>query len=458
MYKDIFTKAMEILMEKNITYGDIFCEKTKSILLNIDNDKLDKINQGVKGGVAMRIFKDNKTYFAYTENFEEKSILNLAKSLSLKVGNGDHRETLIINQISNDLAFGLSYGEKKTLDEKIKVLYELNRLGRDNSTYLEQLSLIMGDVEQNVEILNSLGNHCEDLRIRNKFICQGVFKDGEKLESSYEATGALGSSAWLLNEGDLGTLVQRVMKNGENLLKAPSAPSGTMDVVLSGEAGGTMVHEACGHGMEADIAMKNMSVYSNKLGEKVASDLITVVDDGTIKGQYGSGTVDDEGTLCQKNVLVENGVLKKYMSDYVSSLKYGIEKTGNGRRESYKHIPLTRMTTTYIKPGNQKKADIISSVQNGLFVEKMGGGQVNTVTGDFVFEVTKGFIIKEGQIKEEVKGATLIGNGPEVLTKIDMVGDDFGYSLGTCGKDGQGVPVADAQPTLRIPQLIVGGK
>ena len=342
------------------------------------------------------------------------------------------------------------------LKDRINLVTFLNEKAWKASDKLSQVMIVYGDVDGEVYIMNSRGIYVRDRRPRTRMIAQGIAKEGDLIQSAYDAMGGLGTFEWLQGE-DLEGLVTGTMKKAENLLLAKEAPSGQMTVVLSGEAGGTMVHEACGHGLEGDIVKKGMSVYGGKIGEQVASPLITVVDDGTIVGKYGSGYYDDEGTKTRKNVLIENGILKGYISDYMTAEELGIEATGNGRRESYQHLPITRMTNTYIASGRDKKEDIITSVGEGLFVKKMGGGQVNTTTGDFVFEVSEGYLIKKGVVGEQVRGATLIGNGPEVLKKIDRVGSDFGYSLGTCGKDGQGVPVADGQPTLRIPSLTVGG-
>jgi TldD protein len=230
-----------------------------------------------------------------------------------------------------------------------------------------------------------------------------------------------------------------------------------MPVVLSSEAGGTMVHEAIGHGLEADLVQSGISVYRGKLGEEVASRLVTVIDDATIPFARGSFYFDSEGSPGQKTILVENGILKGYMYDRLTAMKDNRVSTGNGRRESYHAKPIVRMTNTIIAPGETEPQEIVKSVPQGLFVKKMGGGQVNTVTGDFMFEVSEGYLIENGMVCEPVRGATLTGNGPEVLKKILKVGSDLGFGIGTCGKDGQGVPVADAQPTLLIADMIVGG-
>ena len=218
-----------------------------------------------------------------------------------------------------------------------------------------------------------------------------------------------------------------------------------------------MIHEAVGHGLEADLAQSGLSVYSNRLGEQIASPLITVIDDSTLSGKRGSFRFDDEGIEAERTVLIEKGTLKTFMYDRLTAMKAGVRSTGNGRRESYKHRPIPRMSNTLITPGIADPAEILRSTPRGLYVKKMGGGQVNTVNGDFVFEVSEGYLIENGQIGEPVRGATLTGNGPQVLLSIDRVGSDLGFSIGTCGKDGQGAPVSDGQPTLRIPEITIGG-
>ena len=218
-----------------------------------------------------------------------------------------------------------------------------------------------------------------------------------------------------------------------------------------------MVHEACGHGLEADLVQKGLSVYRGKLGQKVAMDCVSVIDDATLAGKYGTIRFDDEGIPAQRTVLIDQGVLVNYMYDRLTASKDGRESTGNGRRQSYQDKPIPRMTNTFIAPGKDDPEAIIKDTPRGLLVKKMGGGQVNTANGDFVFEVQEGYMIEDGEVKYPVRGATLIGNGPEVLNNIDRVGSDLGFGIGVCGKDGQAVPVADAQPTIRIKQLTVGG-
>lgn len=231
-----------------------------------------------------------------------------------------------------------------------------------------------------------------------------------------------------------------------------------MPVVLSEAAGGTMIHEAIGHGLEADLVQMGFSVYAGRRGEMVASPLVSVVDDATLQQRRGSYTFDDEGVPGQRTLLVDRGLLKGYLYDRLAAMKDNTVSTGNGRRESYRSRPLPRMSNTFILPGSTDPRAIVRSTERGLLVKKMGGGQVNTLNGDFVFQVSEGYLIEGGAVGEAVRGATLAGNGPAVLKSIDMVGNDLGFGLGTCGKEGQGVPVADAQPTLRIPEMLVGGE
>jgi TldD protein len=307
-----------------------------------------------------------------------------------------------------------------------------------------------------IQIANSLGDFIETSRTGTLFMVQAVAGEGNVIQTGYEPVGGY-SGFEIFRERGPEEIALGAAKRAVMMLSARRAPAGPMQVVLSSNAGGTMVHEAVGHGLEADLAQAGMSVYTGKVGTRVASPLVTVIDDATIPNVRGSFNFDDEGTPGQKTVLVENGILKGYLYDRLTAMKDGCLSSGNGRRESYKAKPIVRMSNTLIAPGETSPDSIIRSVDQGLFVEKMGGGQVNTVTGDFVFEVTEGYLIENGKLAEPVRGATLTGNGPDVLKKIVMVGNDLGFGIGTCGKDGQGVPVADAQPTLLIAEITVGG-
>jgi TldD protein len=240
-------------------------------------------------------------------------------------------------------------------------------------------------------------------------------------------------------------------------LSARPAPSGEVPLVLASGSGGILFHEACGHGLEADHIAKDASVYVGRIGEQVASPLVTLVDDGTMGPEWGSLAVDDEGNPSRRNVLIENGILTDYMWDFLRARKEKRPSTGNGRRESYRHLPMVRMTNTYLPNGSETAENILGQTPSGVYVAKLGGGQVNTTTGDFVFGTVEAYLIENGRLTEPLRDANLIGNGPEVLRRIDAVGDDFAMGPGTCGKDGQSVPVGCGQPTLRIAGVTIGG-
>jgi TldD protein len=262
----------------------------------------------------------------------------------------------------------------------------------------------------------------------------------------------------LFDRYDVEDLARRAADRALRKLNARPAPSGTVPVVIGKGGGGVLFHEACGHGLEADLVAKSASAFKGKKGEQVASPLITLIDDGTVAGEWGCFAIDDEGRPAQRNVLIQDGVLTDYMSDFLRARKDGGPSTGNGRRQSYQHLPMVRMTNTYLANGDSDPDDIIASTDSGVYVAQLGGGQVNTATGDFVFGMTEAYLIEDGEITDPIREGNLIGNGPEVLTRIDALGNDFTMgSPGTCGKDGQGVPVGDGVPTLRVTALTVGG-
>ena len=256
---------------------------------------------------------------------------------------------------------------------------------------------------------------------------------------------------------DIAELAGIAARRAAAKLSARPAPSGEVPVVLAGGSGGVLFHEACGHGLEADHIVKDSSVYTNKVGQLVASPLVTLVDDGSVAGEWGTAAIDDEGRPMQRNVLIENGVLTDYMWDLLRARKEGRRSSGNGRRETYAHLPMVRMTNTFLLAGEEDPEEVIAQTPRGVFVAKLGGGQVNTATGDFVFGTTEAWLIEDGKLTEPLRDANLIGNGPEVLRRIDAIANDFSMMPGTCGKDGQSVPVGCGQPTLRITGVTIGG-
>ncbi len=450
-------EILEIALSEGVDFAEIFIENKSNTGISLEANKIERIVNGIDIGAGIRVLVGENTSYAYTNDVSKEGLKNVARIVA-KAGKENKKE-IKINM--KDILQYNSLGAIKKPDsvdvkKKVELVNIANETARKFDKKIVQVTCGYGDVMQEVTIANSLGDYVQDKRIRSRMLVNVVVANGEDIQTGYEAIGGF-KGFELYEENSVEDLAQEAAQRAILMLKAKPAPAGKMSVVMASEAGGTMVHEACGHGLEADLVQKNLSVYAGKKGQKVASDIVTVIDDAAMNGKYGFVAADDEGVTGQKTVLIENGVLKDYMYDRLTAMKEKRESTGNGRRESYQHRPIPRMTNTYIASGNSNPKEIIKSTGEGLFVKKMGGGQVNTTNGDFVFDVAEGYLIVDGEIKGPVRGATLTGNGPEVLQKIDMVGNDLGFAIGTCGKDGQGVPVSDAQPTIRIPELIVGG-
>ncbi|MDH4226416.1 MAG: TldD/PmbA family protein [Deltaproteobacteria bacterium] len=452
-----FAKILKKALSRGGSFAEVYIEDTSSTSITLEEDRIEKVVTGRDRGAGVRVIADFKTYYAYTNDLSDSSLLDVASTLAAAVGDGAPVAAMDMRKVRLAPGFGIkSPAEDETLEKKIRLVNLGNKVARGFDKRIKQVKVVYGDGVKKVVVANSLGDHVEENRSSILYLCQAVAEEGGVIQTGYEPVGGVAGFE-IFEETPPEKVAEVAARRAVMMLGAKKAPGGKMPVVLSFEAGGTMIHEAVGHGLEADLAQERLSVYSGKVGEKVASSLITVIDDGTIPFKRGSGFFDGEGSPTKRTVLVENGVLKTYMYDRLTAMKDNVESTGNGRRESYHHRPIVRMTNTMIAPGKDDPAAILKSVDKGLFVKKMGGGQVNTVNGDFVFEVTEGYLIENGVVGELVRGATLTGNGPEVLKNIDMVGNDLGFGIGTCGKDGQGVPVADAQPTLRIPDITVGG-
>jgi TldD protein len=457
--EDISGELLKTALKYGGEYSDIFFEDRSPLSIQLEDNKVEKILSGIDKGIGIRVIFGGKTAYAYTNDLTYKSIIECASSVSRAVKGNSSNISINLNHQRPKVDFVIKkLPSTISMDDKIALVTKANSAARGVSdTKIRQVSVIYRDISQDVVIANSDGVFCTDNRVHIVFVVHVIAADGDVVQTGYEVAGGF-TGFELFEEKDVSDIASIAANRAFDMLKARKIKGGAMPVVISSEAGGTMIHEAIGHGLEADLAQAGLSVYSGKKGQKIASELITVIDDGTIPGNRGSFRFDDEGTQSSKNILVKDGILTGFMYDRLTAMKDGCVSTGNGRRESYHHKPIPRMTNTYIACGKHNPQDIIKSVQNGLFVKKMGGGQVNTVTGDFVFEVSLGYEIKNGSIGDMVRGATLSGNGPEILNSIDMIASDIGFAIGTCGKDGQGAPVSDAMPTVRIPKIVVGGE
>ena len=462
-----FGKILREALREGGEFADLYFEQTHPTSIICEEDRIEKMISGQDLGAGLRILYDGRTFYGFTNRITEKDLLHLSHLISHSVKeDGGEKEIPLLFQNSSSLSSPLTLHSPSSIEkdpkgisigEKVSMVRRANDMARRLDPHVKQVKVLYRDFTQILTIANSEGTWVKGERAGIVFSVQVVSGRDDLIQTGYEPVGGtMGFELFDLHPPE--KVAEVAAKRSLLMLSARQAPMGRMPVVLSSEAGGTMIHEAIGHGLEADLAQQGLSVYSKKIGEKVASPLITVVDDPTLPQRRGSYAFDDEGVVSQRTILVEEGILKGYLYDRLTAFKDRVRSTGNGRRESYQQKPIPRMSNTMILPGKMSPDEIIHSVEKGLFVKKMGGGQVNTVNGDFVFEVNEGYLIEKGSIGEPVRGAILIGNGPRVLKEIDLVGNDLGFGIGTCGKDGQGVPVGDAQPTLRIPEIVVGGQ
>jgi TldD protein len=463
---DILTKMLsraeleEILtaaLQRGGDFADIFMESTDQTGITLEDKKIDRLSTGTDAGAGIRVILNNISYYASSHDTSFDGLIALARALSNSVNSTKKIKEVRLRPTAPAPTIAIKRRPNTVpIEEKVAVIQKASDAAWGYGEKIRQVTVRYTDVNQGVTVANSNGIYVEDNRIRTRFAVQITAVKDNVLQTGYEAPGGTVGFE-LFEDHDAIALTRKAAERALLMLDAKHAPTGPMPIVMSSEAGGTMVHEACGHALEADFIQKGTSVFANKIGKKVAADCVTVIDDTTLPGKYGTYKFDDEGTPAQKTTLIENGILKGYMSDYLNSHMLGMVSSGNGRRESYRTKPVPRMTNTMIQSGMTDPKEIIASVKNGLFVKRMGGGEVNVTNGDFVFEVTEAYIIENGEIKSPVRGAMLTGNGPEVLKTIDMVGWDLGFQTGVCGKYDH-APVSDAQPTIRIPSLIVGGR
>jgi len=438
-------------------YADVYVESRSVTSLVMEDSRLEKIITGNETGAGIRLLYNGKTAYAFSNDLSSRALLLAAAEASRMAVDGSPHEVRKLQTRTPSVEFSIqSFPDEVPLEKKIGHIRNAEKIARSYDSRIRQVTVIYRDSVQKVQTAASKGFFAEDERVYTSFIIQVIAGQDGRVQTGYEAIGGF-TGFELLDEEPVEELALKAAQRAISMLTARKAPAGRMPVIISSKAGGTMIHEAIGHGLEADLAQQGLSVFSGMRERKIASDLITVIDDATLPGKRGSFRFDDEGTPAQRTVLVELGILKSYMYDNLTAMREGKQSTGNGRRESYQSRPIPRMTNTFIAPGTHNPEEIMRSVDQGLLVVKMGGGQVNTVTGDFVFDVQEGYLIRNGQKDDLVRGATLTGNGPQVLKSIDMVGTDLGFSIGTCGKDAQGVPVTDAMPTVRIPEIVVGG-
>ena len=456
---ELINRTLSAAMSTGGEFAEVFVEDKRSSSAVFDDGRVEELTSGRDRGAGIRVVVGDTTGFAHTADLTEAGLRSAAEAAAAAArGGGGGAKTVAVSR--SDVARGEPARippEDVAKATKVGLLTLANEAARSEGAAISQVSARYGDSRRRILVANSDGLLAEDDQVRTLFSVSCVAGGDTGLQTGRESTGRTVGFE-LFDETDVEDMGRRAAQRAITKLAARPAPSGAIPVVVGPGGGGVLFHEACGHGLEADLIAKGASVFANRIGDEVASPLVTLIDDGTMAGEWGHFAIDDEGRPAAHNVLIQDGVLTDYMWDHLRSRKEGRPSSGNGRRQSYQHLPMVRMTNTYITAGQDDPAEIIAGTDNGVYVAQLGGGQVNTATGDFVFGMTEAYLIENGEITEPIREGNLIGNGPEVLTRIDMLGDDFMMgSPGMCGKDGQGVPVGDGTPTLRVTSLTVGG-
>ena len=454
--------ASMVLAKCLITGGDfaeIFEEDTISNSISLIDKKVENALGGRIYGIGIRIFKGFKSVYAYTNDNSLSSLLDTAYKAALALGSLKEEKIVVLNnEVNYKNLHNISlYPNAVDYDKKIKVMKEAYNSAKDYSNYISQVNVTYLDKDQKVLIANSEGLYTEDRRVRTRLGISAIASNGSEKQTGFEGPGRL-KGFEMFEEIDPEYYGKEAARVAHTMLHAKNCPAGNMTVAIDNGFGGVIFHEACGHSLEATSVAKGNSVFSDKLGQQIASTKVTAIDDGTLANHWGSANIDDEGNPTQKNVLIENGILKSYMIDKLNGRRMGMEATGSSRRQSYKFAPTSRMTNTYIAAGEDNPEDIIKSIDHGLYAKKMGGGSVNPVTGEFNFAVSEGYIVKNGQIQEPVRGASLIGKGSEVLMNIDMVGNNLKQAQGMCGSVSGSIPTNVGQPMIRVKDITVGGR
>lgn len=435
--------------------AELFVEQRHSLSLRLEDGRIESAVSGSDLGGSIRVMRGLSTVFGYVDSVDERAFLRLAGELSRSRGGRAGILTLGAQRVGRKQRVKVDPTEIG-VPVKAALLHLADQTARGASGEVRQVVAAYGESRQKVWIAGSHGKLATDDRTR-VMLSITVMAERDGLIQMGRDTLAHHGGFELLDEKAVSTLAASAAEKALNMLDSKPAPAGRMPVVLANGFGGVLFHEACGHGLEADYILKKSSVWEGKTGEKVAGEHVFAYDDGVGRGMWGSCACDDEGTPCERTPVIEAGVLTGYLTDRLRAAELGLPLSGNGRRQDYRYLPYPRMTNTYFGPGPVSRDELITDTPRGLYAKSLSGGEVNPATGDFVFGVSEGYLIENGEVATPVRGATLIGSGPEVLKGIDVIADDLEVDPGTCGKEGQAVPVGTGQPTLRIRELTVGG-
>lgn len=452
---DVAERVIAKTLARGGDFAELYAERRHGLSVQFDDGRLEGASDGSEAGVGLRLVVGDATYFGHVDSLAESDLTELAASLAQAASSSPASPVTLAAAARVSPQTVARAPEDVALGEKIAMLRECDEVARAAGGEITQVSAGYGENRRTLSIYNSEGLATGDDRIRVRLAVQAVARRGDRIENGMETLG--GHVGYELIEADPTRIAESAARKALTSLDAVPAPAGQMPVVVGNGFGGVLLHEAVGHGLEADAVQKGASVYAGKIGERLAPDFVSAFDDGRKPGEWGTDGIDDEGMPTQKIPIIENGVLGSFLHDRRSARADGVVSTGNGRRESFRHLPVPRMTNTYFAPGDAQPADLIEAAGNGLYAVSFGGGQVEPATGDFVFGVSEGYLIENGRVTKPVTGATLTGNGLAVLWQIEAIAGDLKLATGYCGKAGQRVPAGVGQPHVLLRELTVGG-
>jgi TldD protein len=452
--EDVAARVIARALASGGDFAEVFAERRAGLGMAIDESRVESVQSGAEEGAGVRVVDGATTYFAHVDGLAPEDLERAAGEAASAL-RGERTEAQALSAVATEPQPIANPPAGVPAERKAELLRELDQRARGAGGEVAQVLASYAEARREVTVANSDGLFTGDDRTRTRIGVQVVARKGDAVETGHETLGA--ARGFELLEDNPGSIAEEAAGKALALLDAGPAPAGSMPVVVGGGFGGVLFHEMTGHGLEADHIQKGASVYVGKLGERLAEPVVTAYDDGRMPGEWGSDAIDDEGTKTQKTMVLEEGRLVSYLYDRLRADRDGVASTGNGRRESFRHLPIPRMTNTYIAPGDASPEAIIAEVERGFYAASFGGGQVDPATGDFVFGVSEGYLIEGGKVTRPCRGATLIGNCLQALAAIDAVGNDFEMKTGICGKGGQRAPVGTGQGHVRLSAMTVGG-
>lgn len=459
MNESLIQKIIQAGMDYQADFAEVYVEESRATSMNFKDNKVESATAGTDFGIGIRLIYGSEVLYGYSSSEDETDLLKLTAALGLS---RQHKKknsepvALAHAAVKNSHPIAILPANVKS-ETKVELLQQANDTARKYSPLVKQVSASVVDADKKIIIANSEGLLVEDTRVRSRFVISVTAEDKSELFTASETPGSLRGFEFF-EDLDVEEYARKASERALLMLKAGYIKGGKMPVIMGSGFGGVIFHEACGHPLETEAIRKKASPFTNKLGEPIAQSCLTAIDDGTIQNAWGSINIDDEGMEARKTVLIKDGILKSFLADRVGASEVGVARTGSGRRQNYQYAPVARMRNTYIEAGDSTVAEMLSSVEQGIYAKVMGGGSVNPATGEFNFCVQEAYEVKNGAILRPVRGATLIGKGHEILPQISMVGQDLELAAGICGASSGSVPVTVGQPSLKVDEILVGGR